>query len=66
LTIQIPQPVCAHCGGPLLERVDGYAAAAGWMIVLYCPPCKRGVIAHPRVYPTPQAAQWAVDSGEWR
>jgi hypothetical protein len=66
VTHPIPQPCCTLCGGNLIERADHFTSVGGFMIVLFCKSCRRGMVAHPTVYPTPQAAQWAVDSGEWR
>jgi hypothetical protein len=61
-----PHPPCSLCSGPLTERADHFSSANGFLIVLHCKACRRGFVASRTVYPTPQAAQWAVDSGEWR
>jgi hypothetical protein len=66
LTQPIPHPTCALCAGPLTERADHFSSAGGFLIVLHCQSCRRGFVASKTVYATPQAAQWAVDSGEWR
>jgi hypothetical protein len=66
MTLPVPQQACQLCGGNLTERADHFSSAGGFLIVLHCKSCRRGFVASKTVYPTPQAAQWAVDSGEWR
>jgi hypothetical protein len=66
---------CPECGVRLDVSERFYAACNGWRRVKCCPNCYwtqpvgpvfQTASAAKHSPPTPQAAQWAVDSGEWR